>query len=222
MSGPGARKRCPPGSEPVEPSRPVPDVYGAVHDFLTTFIVDPPCGAVLRSRQNRVPLPGGHSDFVLMTVLSETRRGSNVHEMDPPSEAPSGGSSGGLSEPPSGPLQVRKLVVCDMRLEVHARNPERARQVASLIELWSNDPAGVAFFRPRGISVIGCSAPTDDSQADETRQYVCRFALVLRLEYWVHACLEVPFFDHVRLSVDPVDVRFSPTLSPAGSAAKQE
>lgn len=167
-----------------------PDVYGAIFDFIAAFVT-PPFAEVVRGDQNRVSLPEETNEYILITKIVETRRGSNVHSFEAP--APDA----------DGTLSASKLTLCDVQIDVRSDKGPRAQEAASLIELWARDEIGIRFFQPYGISVTGCTSPQDMAFIDESNQFVKRFMVTLSLEYWETVSIAMPFFDDVTLKPDP-------------------
>lgn len=174
-----------------------PDVPGAVYEFLSEF-VQPTFAHVFRGDQNRVSLPEGTNEFIVFTLLSTTRVGSNVSEFS------------ALDTDETGVFNVRKLNRSVFQIDIRSDGTDRAANAASLVELWSRSEVGCSFFGERGVSVIGCTPPTDLTEIDESSQFVKRFMVELTVEYWSGSTISVPFFDGIDLSLKNTDVVFPP------------
>lgn len=179
------------------------DILGAVNDFVLKYaFADPDLPAlaqpqIIRGWQNYGGLPPKTQELVILTLLSASRRGTNVRTRRD-ADAPSG-----IVETVS--RLAEHLVQIDFCC-ARPRMPEyAARTRAEIVEILARDPVGVSFFQKYGLS----SCYADEVRAlpfvNESRQWVARYSVTIHLTGWTRIETTLDSLTDVRLHLENVD-----------------
>ena len=108
----------------------VPPVYEAVGRFLLQYAVPAvPQANIIKGNQNRIALPKGTNEYIIMTVLNHFRHGTNVYEFDArqvPHEA-------------DGTDITKELVEIEVQIDCYS-DTDAGRQRATAIEMMARSP----------------------------------------------------------------------------------
>lgn len=168
----------------------MPDVLGAVHDFVRAHIVPQP-EHIVRGLQNRAALPAA-SAYAVLTLTGAARRGTNVHDWSP------------AAAEDAVVQTVSMLVVYDVQADFCG--PDEAlvgRQAAQLVMLGRD---ATRFFEPYGLSCLYADDPRFLPFGDDLDQWKVRYAVTLHLSARIEAAGLLPAFGRVNLFLENVDV----------------
>ncbi len=170
------------------------DVLGAVYSFLAQYVPDIDAGNIARGWQNRAALPDS-SDYIVMTLLTEQRHGTNVHKWadDITSETDIVETISMLGE------HTVQVDFCGLDEQAVMA---RATRLAAL----ARDGVAVEFFRPYGILPLYAEDVRPAPFTNEQRQWEVRYVLTLHLECWHDVDLPRPAFTNVNIQIEDVDV----------------
>ncbi len=169
----------------------MPDVLGAVYDFLQAHISPLP-EYIVRGWQNRAALPDA-SEYVVLTLINAPRRGTNVHEWR-------NSGDDALIE------RVRMLVLYDVQVDFCGLDEARVGHQAAQLVMLGRDAAAVRFFRPYGLAGLYADDPRSLPFADDLDQWKVRYSVTLHLSAWIDADIPLPSFRSVNLYLENVDV----------------
>ena len=179
----------------------VPPVYEAVGRFLLKYAVPAvPQANIIKGNQNRIALPKGSNEYIIMTVLNHFRHGTNVYEFDArqvPLEA-------------DGTDITKELVEIEVQIDCYS-DTDAGRQRATAIEMMARSPYAVRFFKQFGMSCLYADDVRDLTNVTDSDQFVNRYMTVLHLTYWATIAQALPWFDAVNVDLKNVDVTFPPT-----------
>lgn len=178
---------------------PGPDVGLAMRDFIIAYALpalDPE--TVFAGYQNRAALPLGN-DFAVYSAMRRVRHGTNVEEFVP-------GNNADLPDHVVMTAMHRAPVRVDLYSETDA-----AFHRASTLEVVSRSPAGVQFFRNRGLSVLYADPVKNSTRLMDGGQYVPRWSVTVHLLCQVRVAASIQGFDVVNMSrLEDVDVHHKP------------
>lgn len=140
-----------------------------------------PC--IIRGYVNRVSKPAT-PDYVLITPLTLTRTGTNLHAWD--------ASTGTQSV--TQPARRRVQIDC-----CGGMAPVWAKTVATLLR----DMIGVDFLAPYGLTPLWCDDPRDLTQAGGDEQYHPRLSVDAHLQVNDIVGVDLDFFTNVNLILRP-------------------
>jgi len=188
------------------------DILGAVNDFVLQYCKTPDIPAleqyqIVRGWQNMVSaLPKNCREYVILTLLSTIRHGTNVH----------------LYENATGETGLKQtiaklnehLVQVDFCGSYPDQNEEIPRTRADILEMLTRDAVGVDFYKSYGLSSLYADDVRPLSFLDpETKQWVSRYSVTLHLEGWTAAEMESDSFSELGIYLENVDVHH-PVLKP--------
>ena len=178
----------------------LPDVAAAVYDFILAFALPAPAPErVIRGFENRHALPAGSDDYIIYSLASQQRHGTNVTRFLAPEE--------GAAE---GILNKTKLVEDIIRIDLHG-DAETAAKRAAALELAARDTLGVDFFKPYGISVLYADPIEDKSFVNAEKQFTRRLRLSIHLAHTVTLSARAQCFERVAMRrVENVDAHHPP------------
>lgn len=185
-----------------------PDVYRAVCGFIETFglpamLPAPKTGRIFRGWSNRMSLPHDN-EYAVMSVISHSRRGTNVEHYD--------ASQAAIDE--DGILTTSELIFCDVQIDF-CSDPhggrDYARRRAQAIETAARSSIAPQFFAGYGMSCLYATDARDLSFVGDAQQYVSRWMTVITLSFVTTVSADLPWFDAVRLKrLENVDVHHPP------------
>ena len=180
---------------------PEPDIYEAVYNFVLTYglpVLAPE--NIFRGWQNRGALPAGTNEYAVISILNQTRVGTNVRTYVPT------GDTGNQSEKTCLRCQVQVDFCSDAYL---------SRRRAQALETITRSAAGVQFFNNYGLSSLYAEGIRDLSYVDESDQFVQRHMVLLHLSYWSGIEVEIEGFDTLQMErIENVDVHHPPIKRP--------
>lgn len=187
---------------PVEPTHVgVPDIYEAVGRFLLKFAVPAVAqNCIYKGYNNRVSLPKGTNEYIIMTVLNHTRHGTNVYNFD--------ASKAGTLE--DGIETTSELVEVEVQIDFYS-DSDAGRQRATAIEMMARSPYAAQHFKQFGLSCLYADAVRDLTDVTDADQFVYRHMTTLHLTYTAAIAMKLPWFDAVNVNLKNVDVVFPPT-----------
>lgn len=187
---------------PVNPAHVnVPDIYEAVGRFLLKYAIPAvPQENIYKGFKNRVSLPKGTNEYIIMTVLNHTRHGTNVYSFDA-SAAQTGAD---------GIDTTKELIEVEVQVDCYS-DSDAGRQRATAIEMMARSPYAVRFFNQFGMSCLYADDVRDLTGVTDADQFVYRHMTTLHLTYWAEIAQELPWFDAVNVDLKNVDVKFPPT-----------
>lgn len=172
-----------------------PDLYAAMYNFALNFgKPDMMPGNIIRGWENRNSLPPDTNEYVVITIMLNARRGTNVTL--PPDE--------------NGTITIAELKECTVQFDFCSDN-DTAKQRADTVEMVSRDAIGADFLAPYGITPLYAEDVRDISFTDGSEQYVKRFMIALRISYWAKLDVTVDYFTNVNQYLENVDVHHPPT-----------
>lgn len=178
-----------------------PNIYEAVGRFLLKYAVPAvPQEHIFKGYKNRVALPKGSNEYIIMTLLSQTRHGTNVNTFD--ASAAQRGEDGADT--------TQELVEIAVQIDCHS-DSDAGRQRATAIEMMARSPYAVQFFRQFGMSCLYADDVRDLTGVTDSDQFVYRYMTTLHLTYWAQITQQLPWFDAVNVDLKNVDVKFPPT-----------
>ena len=180
------------------------DVLGAVNDFILTYCKTDTLPAleqnqIVRGWQNLASaLPANSREYVILTLLSMERHGTNAHIYKET-------SSGGLVQTIA--RLGEHMVQVDFCCSYPDQNEEVARTRADLLEMLSRDALAVDFYKAYGFSILYADGIRPLPFLDpETKQWIARYTVTIHLEGWTKYPLPVQSSDRVGLYIENVDV----------------
>lgn len=169
------------------------DVLGAVYDFITTALSPPPVN-VVRGWQNRAALPDS-SEFVVLTLISAPRRGTNVHEWTQ--------NDGGPDSIIESVSMLSELVV---QVDFCGLDAATVMGYATQLVMLARDAVAVDFFAGYGLSCLYADNPLSLPYSNELDQWVTRYAVQLHLSVWSGIPVQRDYFDSVTVHIEDVDM----------------
>ena len=169
------------------------DILGVVYDFLTQTLNPAPVN-IVRGWQNRAALPNA-SSFVVLTLITAPRRGTNVHTW-----ADTAGTDTGVTE------TVSMLSEYSVQVDFCGLDAATVMAQASQLVMLARDAVGVNFFQAQGLSCLYADDPVSLPYSSELKQWVTRYSVTLHLAGWVRADIQQNSFSDVTLTIENVDV----------------
>lgn len=187
---------------PIEPVHVnVPDIYEAVGRFLLKYAVPSVSqDCIIKGFQNRIALPKGTNEYIIMTVLNHVRHGTNVYEFD----------ARKVSQDQDGAEITKELVEVEVQIDCYS-DSDAGRQRATAIEMMVRSPYAVQFFKQFGMSCLYADDVRDLTGVTDSDQFVYRHMVTLHLTYTSVISQKLPWFDAVNVDLKNVDVKFPPT-----------
>ena len=186
-----------------------PDVYRAVYDFIAAYglpemLPAPKTGRIFRGWSNRMTLPQDN-EYAVMSIISHTRRGTNIETFD--------ASQAAIDE--DGVITTSELVLCDVQIDFCSdphSGRDYARRRAQAIETAARSSLAPQFFAQYNMSCLYADNARDMSFVGDARQYVSRWMTTVHLSFVTAVSAELPWFDAVNLKrLENVDVHHPPT-----------
>ena len=179
----------------------VPDIYEAVGRFLYQYAVPAvSLNCIIKGFQNRIVLPKGTNEYIIMTMLNHTRHGTNVYEFDART----------IPYDQDGAEITKELVEVEVQCDFYS-DSDNGRQRATAIEMMACSPYAVRFFKKYGLSCLYADDVRDLTGVTDADQFVYRHMVVLHLTYTAVITQKLPWFDAVNVNLKNVDVKFPPT-----------
>lgn len=169
------------------------DIIGSVYDFITQTISPAPVN-IVRGWQNRAALPNA-SAFVVLTLISAPRHGTNVHTW-----ADAEGTDTGIVE------TVSMLSEYAVQVDFCGLDAAAVMSQASQLVMFARDAVGVDFFNAQGISCLYADDPVSLPYESELKQWVTRYSVTLHLSGWVRGTIDHDAFTAVTINTENVDV----------------
>lgn len=170
----------------------------AVRNFILTFAYpkfEPNRNGdymVFAANVNRMTLPPDTEDWATFQVLNQTRRGTNVEEMD--------------ETPNSDVYHIAKQVTSDVQIDFYSKDENTARLRAEGLELLCNGTHGTSFFEQYGISLCYADEVKNITGVGSTRQYIQRYSLTIKIVYYAMYNLTQEYATAVNVYTENVDV----------------
>ena len=169
------------------------DILGAVHSLLTAKL-NIPGDTIIRGWQNRSALPDD-KDYVVLTLLTERRHGTNVHErMDDPD------SQTDIRE------KVHMLAEHTVQVDFCGTDEQATMERATQLSIIARDGIAVDFLRPYGILPLYAEDVRQAPFSNEQRQWEIRYIVTLHFECWHEYAVSRDAFTAVRILIEDVDV----------------
>lgn len=181
------------------------DILGAVNDFVLAYCKAPGIPAleqyqIVRGWQNLVSaLPKDSREYVVLTLLSTVRHGTNVHEYNH-----SKGDTG-LD------LKISRLAEHLVQVDFCGSYPDQSEEIprmrAEVLEILTRDAFAVDFYKQYGLSALYADDVRPLPFLDgETKQWISRYSVTLHLEGWTTVEPQIDSFSSVNLYLENVDV----------------
>ena len=177
---------------------PTPNVYEAVYDFIMMYalpLLNP--DNIVIGWENRFTLPPDTNDYAVMTLIANTRRGTNVTEYDPQAET----------------LKKLKLSIVDVQIDLCSDSESNAFNRANALATVASDEIGTSFFEQYGISCLNADDPKGLETVSSSNQFIYRYMLTLHLSYWSGVIVSVPYANTIKFNIENVDVHHPPSTS---------
>ncbi len=169
----------------------MPDVFAAVRDYVADRAfppIDP--DRIFRGWRHKDALPGrsgDDADFAVLTILSDTRRGTNVS-----------GFTTDAATRDDGTLTRSKLVVCEVLAEFYG-DADLSRRRACAVETAFRDEIATRFLAGRDVTPLYADAAREVTPAEHRRDIPPRYAVTLRLSYWMSLSARADWFDNANV-----------------------
>jgi len=180
------------------------DVLGAVNDFILAYVWKKDSlpalaqNQIVRGWQNAVSaLPADIQEYVVITLLSSERHGTNVHQYIPTKDD-------GLLNSVS--RMAEHMVQADFCCAYPQAGEETARQRAEILEMLTRDRIATVFYEQHGFSACYAEGLRPMPFQNEAEQWVARYSVTLHLSGWTSAEVPIDFFSNVNLYLENVDV----------------
>lgn len=174
-----------------------PDIYAAVYDYVLAYALpalDPEY--IYRGWQNRGALPPDTNEYAVISILNQTRVGTNVRVY--------------IADTAGGRQSEKTLVRFQVQVDFCSDN-YLSRRRAQALETITMSAAGVQFFNNRGLSSLYAEGVRDLSFVDESDQFVQRHMVLLHLSCWSGMGVEIEGFDRAAVErIENVDVHHPP------------
>lgn len=199
----------------------LPDILGAVNDFILAYCAGekardflgipdvPTCPDILREKvleqsqivrgwQNVVSaLPKDTQTYVVLTLLSGIRHGTNVHSYVPVGTDYTRETTARLAE------HIVQVDVCS----AYPQNTEiTAKAIADMLEMLTRDPIAVDFYAPYGITACYADDVRSAAAYNESEQWEARYIVTLHLTAWTEYGRQLDAFSNVGVYLENVDV----------------
>lgn len=173
-----------------------PKVYEACKEFLLKYTLPAMEEENIRQGwQNRASLPMGTNEYAIISILFDTRNGTNVETF----------TEGLDDDSPFGSLSIRSLVEVQAQIDFCAES-DVARQRARRIETITRSSTGVQFFNEHGLTARYADDVRDLSFVGDAKQFVRRYSTTLRLSYWSGVSVDMEYFNKAEMArVEDVD-----------------
>lgn len=178
----------------------VPDIYEAVGRFLLKYAIPAvPQKCIYKGYNNRVSLPKGTNEYIVMTILNQVRHGTTIDTFD--------ASKAAINE--DGTEVARELVEVAVQIDCYS-DSDAGRQRATAIELIARTSYAPQFFHQYGMSCLYADDVRDLTDVTDANQFVYRHMTTLHLTYNAVIGQKLPWFDAVNVDLKNVDVVFPP------------
>ena len=172
------------------------DFMTAVNDLLIK-ITGIEQSRLFRGNQSREVLPAD-GEFIIYTPITRGRIGTNIT------------SYGAVEDDIYGDYADKVLVTVDLQVDCYG---DTADNTAQKIEMFGRSELCNAWLKNNGyaIRVLTTTDPNDLTIVDDTRQYLKRFMLTMKICFTSELKNDVPWFDDVQITaIKNVDVFFKP------------
>ena len=171
----------------------MPDILGAIYSFLKDKMgIDG--NTIVRGWQNRAALPDD-SDYVVLTLLTEQRHGTNVHErFDDES------SQTDIIE------KISMLAEHTVQVDFCGQDEQAVMARATQLAIFARDGVAVDYLRPYGILPLYAEDVRSAPFSDEQRQWEVRYIVALHIECWHNVQIARDAFTSVNIQIEDVDV----------------
>lgn len=180
------------------------DVLGAVNDFILAYVGNNEVGLltqpqVVRGWQNVVSaLPKDSQEYAVLTLLSTTRHGTNVHQYT------YADGDTGLVDTVS--RMAEHMVQVDFCSAYPQQTEDVARIRAEIMEMLTRDRVATAFYATFGFSSCYAEDVRPMPFQNEAEQWVTRYIVTLHLSGWTATNIDQASFNEVGLYLENVDV----------------
>lgn len=173
------------------------DILGAIYDLLTQKL-DVDGNAIIRGWQNRAALPD-NSDYVVLTLLTARRHGTNVHSWDKTVES-------GIDE------TISMLNEYTVQVDFCGTDEQTVMEQATQLAIIARDALACDFLRPYGILPLYAEDVRSIPFTNEQRQWEVRYSVTLHLEAWADKTVNHDAFTDVTIQIEDVDVHHPITV----------
>ncbi len=169
------------------------DILGAVYSLLTQKMgIDG--NSVVRGWQNRAALPDD-TDYVVLTLLTEKRHGTNVHEW-----------TGDNTSQTDIIETVSMLGEHTVQVDFCGTDEQEVMARATQLAIIARDGVAVEFLKPYGILPLYAEDVRSAPYSDEQRQWEVRYIVTLHVECWHNMAIARDAFTNVNILIEDVDV----------------
>ena len=170
------------------------DILGAVYSFLVANLPDIDGNKIVRGWQNRAALPDD-SDYIVLTLLTTRRHGTNVHERQALKD-----SQTDISE------TIHMLAEHTVQVDFCGQDEQAVMARATRLSVLARDGVAVEFLRPYGILPLYAEDVRQAPFTNEQRQWEVRYIVTLHLECWHDVNTTRDAFTNVNIYTEDVDV----------------
>lgn len=161
------------------------DVYEAVRQFVHIGAVSAsapniPLNAIYQGWQNRSVLPANGNDYAVISIISETQKGTNA------------------SAQQDEDLNIYGLFETSVQVDICADN-DSSRQRATSLKMLTRSTIGANFLKSFGISALHAEDVRDLSFVGDAQQFVRRHMTTLHLSYVAKVSVEYDYFNQAKL-----------------------
>lgn len=172
----------------------MPKISEGAYSFLARYSFPPVApDAVFEGWQNLYSLPPKNNDYVVYTILTNERRGTNISSLN-------------LDTLPNEPgiLTIEEMFEVSLQFDFCSADSLKALQRAAGIHTLCRDAAGVDFWKPYGVSMCYADGPQALPFVDEGSSWTARYMVTAHATYWLTARLAVEWFDNATVRLKPV------------------
>lgn len=169
------------------------DILGAVYDFLVDKLaIDG--GLILRGWQNRAALPD-NADYVVLTLLTTQRHGTNVHEWL------------GLEDNETD-ISEASMMLAEHTVQVDfcGTDEQEVMGRATRLAILARDGVAVEYLKSYRILPLYAEDVRNAPFENEQRQWEVRYIVTWHLECWHEVATDRDAFTHVNILPEDVDV----------------
>lgn len=168
------------------------DILGAIFDLLVQKLnIDG--NVIIRGWQNRAALPDD-CDYVVLTLLTAQRHGTNVHQWQNAQEENS------IDE------TISMLTEYTVQVDFCGTDEQNVMENATQLALVARDALACDFLRPYGILPLYAEDVRSMPFANEQRQWEARYIVTLHIEAWTKKTTAQDAFTDVDIYIEDVDV----------------
>jgi len=169
------------------------DILGVIQSFLTQKMgIDG--NTIARGWQDRAALPDS-TDYVVLTLLTEQRHGTNVHERfdDETSQTD-------IIE------KISMLAEHTVQVDFCGTDEQEVMARATQLAIFARDGVAVEFLKPYGILPLYAEDVRSAPYTNEQRQWEVRYIVALHIECWHNVHISRDAFTRVNILLEDVDM----------------